>query len=144
MSITTTITALPDPPQRSDPANFPTKADSFVNALPDFGTEVNSVGTEINTTTTTVNGYKTAAATSATEAAASATAAAAIAGLNNFQGAWSAGTYTIGQSVSHDSKYWVCIPASTTGEPGVSADWQEIGSVSVSIKSAALHFLTRG
>lgn len=38
------ITALPTAPQRSDPANFPTRADAFVAALANYRTELNALG----------------------------------------------------------------------------------------------------
>lgn len=37
-----TITLLPTPPDRSDPANFAARADAFLAALPTFGEEVNA------------------------------------------------------------------------------------------------------
>lgn len=42
------ITPLSDPPSRSDPASFATKADSFLGALPTFGNELNQFATEAN------------------------------------------------------------------------------------------------
>lgn len=47
-----TITALPTPPSRSDPANFATRADDFLAALPDFGTEANALADEVNANAT--------------------------------------------------------------------------------------------
>lgn len=44
----TTITALPTPPTRSDPANFSTRADAFMLALQAFVAEANAVGVELN------------------------------------------------------------------------------------------------
>ena len=37
------ITTLPDPPSRSNPSDFSTKADAFLGALPTFVTECNAV-----------------------------------------------------------------------------------------------------
>lgn len=59
------ITPLPDPPSRSDPATFSSKADAFLGALPDFGTEANALAAD-------VNADEIAAAASASAAAASA------------------------------------------------------------------------
>ena len=42
------ITALPTPPSRDDPANFATRADDFLGALPDFATEANDLATAVN------------------------------------------------------------------------------------------------
>ena len=39
------ITALPTPPSRSDSANFATRADAFLGALPTFATEANTLQT---------------------------------------------------------------------------------------------------
>jgi hypothetical protein len=58
------ITLLPTPPSRQDPANFAFRADAFLGALPTFGTEANALAT-------TVNNNAVAAAASATAAAAS-------------------------------------------------------------------------
>lgn len=44
----TTITALPTPPSRSDPANFSARGDAFLSALPTFVTEANAVASEVN------------------------------------------------------------------------------------------------
>ena len=49
----TTITALPTAPSRADPANFRTRADAFMAALPTFATETNTVADEVNTNATT-------------------------------------------------------------------------------------------
>lgn len=38
-----TITPLPDPPETTDPANFNSKADALLGALPDFVTEANAL-----------------------------------------------------------------------------------------------------
>lgn len=49
----TTITPLPPPPSRSDPANFASKGDALLGALPTFVTETNTVAGEVNTNATT-------------------------------------------------------------------------------------------
>jgi hypothetical protein len=43
------ITALPLPPLRSDPANFSSRADAFMSALPTFATEANQLQSDVNT-----------------------------------------------------------------------------------------------
>lgn len=48
-----TITALPDPPSRADPANFSTEADAFLGALPTFVTEANALAVAMNLNDTT-------------------------------------------------------------------------------------------
>lgn len=74
----TTITALPTPPTRSDPANFASRADTFLAALPQFQTEANAVASEMNTALTNATAQVGLATTQATNAAASAVQA------NNF------------------------------------------------------------
>jgi hypothetical protein len=81
----TTITALPDPPSRADPANFAARGDAFLGALPTFVTEVNQVGAEVTAasghaaTATTQAGIATTAAGTATTQAGIATTAAGTA-----------------------------------------------------------------
>lgn len=74
----TTITALPTPPSRSDPANFATRGDAFLGALPTFATEVNAVASEVNANALATQisednaeGYAAAAQVAASAAAAS-------------------------------------------------------------------------
>ena len=63
------ITLLPTPPTRQDPANFNTRADEFLGALPTFGAEANSLATDVNSKQVTASN----AATTATDAANTAT-----------------------------------------------------------------------
>lgn len=49
--MTTTITALPTPPNVADPTTFNSRANAFTAALPTFGTEVNVVASEVNANT---------------------------------------------------------------------------------------------
>ena len=118
------ITPLPDPPQRTDPANFATKADAFLGALPDFATEANALAT-------TVNGYKT----DAEAAQAAAEAAQAVAQTSaNFKGNWSdqTGAAAVPYSVYHEGNYWQLVSNLadvTASEPGVTAAWKVIGGV---------------
>ena len=90
----TTITALPTPPSRSDPANFATRGDALLTALPAFVTQTNAVAGEVNTnatTATTQAGIATTQAGIATTQAATATIQAGIAttqaGLSTTNGA---------------------------------------------------------
>lgn len=83
------ITPLPTPPSRDDPANFATRADAFLGALPDFATEANALAVQVNANATT-------AAADADIAEASASAALAVAGAE----LWVSGTtYAIGDAV---------------------------------------------
>jgi len=45
------ITDLPDPPLKTDPTNFASRADTFLDALPDFVVETNAAISELNTIT---------------------------------------------------------------------------------------------
>lgn len=83
------ITALPPAPSRADPANFSSKADTWVAALDTFTTEANALQTDVNL-------KQTQAATSATNAANSAAEAASTANVTK----WVSGTsYTEGANV---------------------------------------------
>lgn len=61
----TTVTPLPTPPSRQDAINFSARADTFLGALPVFGTELNLVAGEVNTNATNAT---TAASTATTQA----------------------------------------------------------------------------
>lgn len=69
------ITPLPTPPNRDDPANFATRADAFLGALPAFATEANALQTDV----TAKQGIASDAATTATTQAGIATTQAGIA-----------------------------------------------------------------
>ncbi len=76
--MTTTITAMPTAPQRTDtPAVFVTRADATVAAWPQFITETNTVAVEINTKSVNTD-TNAATSTAAASAAAASAAAAAI------------------------------------------------------------------
>jgi hypothetical protein len=83
------ITPLPTPPSRDDPANFATRADAFLGALPDFATEANDLAVDVN---------DDAVVAAASASTASAAANAAVATANATQ--WVSGTtYAIGNVV---------------------------------------------
>ncbi|WP_241047420.1 phage tail protein [Achromobacter xylosoxidans] len=63
------ITSLPTPPSRSDPENFPERADAFMAALPRFATEANALQEHVNEAAATVDQDSTAAALSRDAAA---------------------------------------------------------------------------
>lgn len=73
------ITALPTPPQRSDPANFATRGDAFMAALPTFATEANALAVDVNAKQVLAATSETNAATSASNALTSANNAASSA-----------------------------------------------------------------
>lgn len=58
------ITSLPTPPSRSDPENFPERADAFMAALPRFATEANALQEHVNEAAATVDQDAAAAAQS--------------------------------------------------------------------------------
>lgn len=90
--MTQQITALPTPPSRQDPVNFPARGDAFMAALPAFATEANLLASEVNTNSTSAN----ASAILAEGYAAGAQAAAASVGASM----WNAPTnYTTGTVV---------------------------------------------
>jgi hypothetical protein len=92
----TGITALPTPPQRSDPGNFPTRGDTFMAALPLFATEANALAADVTAKQGLAATSASNAATSETNAAASAASAAATSGVV----AWVSGTtYSPGNNV---------------------------------------------
>lgn len=85
-----TIAALPDPPSRTDPTNFASRADAFLEALPTFATEANELAAAVNSNAATASTKAMEAAASAgtasakaTEASGSATTANAKAGEAN-------------------------------------------------------------
>lgn len=63
------ITSLPTPPSRSDPENFPERADAFMAALPRFATEANALQEHVNEAAATVDQDAAAAAQSRDAAA---------------------------------------------------------------------------
>lgn len=69
------ITALPNPPSRSDPANFSERADAFMAALPAFAQEANSLQDDVTTKQAASADSAEAAAASQGNAANSKTAA---------------------------------------------------------------------
>lgn len=63
------VSPLPQAPNRNDaPADFSTKADTFVAALPPMVTQENALATWMYTTSQEIAGYATSAGTSATNA----------------------------------------------------------------------------
>jgi hypothetical protein len=56
------ITTLPDPPTKTDPANFAVRADAFLSALEVFSSELTTAITEMNKLVTGLNGTDSAEA----------------------------------------------------------------------------------
>lgn len=109
-----TITALPTPPSRDDPANFTARADAFLGALPTFATEANALAADVNS--------------DAADAAASAAAAIATSGATK----WVSGTtYSEGDVVWSPMTYFIyrrkTAGAGTTDPSSDSTNWTLIG-----------------
>lgn len=134
------ITSLGTVPQRTQtPAEFATNADSFLGALPNFRTELNTFGAYVDAAGVAIDADAAAAANSALQAqnsasASDASAALALsykdlaAGTANFKGSWSAltGSLAVPASVYHNGLTWVLLSNLanvTTAEPGISASW---------------------
>ena len=98
-----TITALPTPPSRQDPETFEERADAFLGALPQFGTEANELAANLNNREQIAVSASSAAAASANSALTSANnslANAQNAAAANTSDRWVSGTtYAIGKLV---------------------------------------------
>lgn len=123
------ITPLPTPPSRQDPANFASRADQFLGQLPTFANEANALALDVNNkqiTATNAANTATSAATTATNAANTATAS------SNYKGEWStlSGALNIPASVSHNDSLWnlkVNLADVTLSEPTTAnSDWMLI------------------
>lgn len=125
------ITALPTPPGRNDPANFATRADAFLAALPAFATEANALAVDVMARAATIT---TQAAQADAAAALAQQAGTAAQGAANYKGLWSAlaGALAIPASVFHAGSFWVLTSALANvaaAEPGKNAVWQAIGGL---------------
>lgn len=76
------ISALPTPPSRSDPANFATRADTFLGALPTFATEANTIASEVNSDALIANNAANVATAQANAASALVNATKWVSGTN--------------------------------------------------------------
>ncbi len=97
-----TITALPTPPSRDDPANFASRADTFLAALPDFATEANALASAVNADEIAAAASASSASTSASNASASASAASTSAS-NASSSASSAASSASSAAASYDA-----------------------------------------
>lgn len=137
-----TITELPIPPSRLDPANFSARADEFLGALPQFQTEMNTAGDfvsekseQVATDLTIVTEFKDQAEQSAVIAL----------GAANFKGQWEniTGSLEIPASVMYDEKIWILlqdISDVTTVQPGSigsSEVWMDVVSIASAAAAAA-------
>lgn len=103
----TPITSLPTAPSRTDPANFATRADAFLGALPTFGTQANALGTTTYNNAVDSADRATAASTSAGNAATSATNASnsATAAANSATSASNSATSAAASYDAFDDRY---------------------------------------
>lgn len=124
------ITALPTPPQTTDPANFDARADAWVSALQNWTTQANALADSVNADEASVAASTVAAQAAATLAVSLQTSAIALA---NFKGNWSSltGALAIPASVLHNGALWLLntsLANVTTATPGVSSSWTLIQS----------------
>lgn len=147
----TAITALPTPPQRSDSANFATRGDAFLTALPTFRTEANNLGTNLYNNAVEVNANAASAASSAGSAAnsaASASASAQAATIAAGVSEWVSGsTYATGASVYSPINFLTyrrtaSSPGSSSTDP--SADATRWVGISGTVSSVAMSGGTTG
>ena len=99
----TTITALPTPPSREDPANFSTRADEFLGALPTFQSEANIVAGEVNTNASNAS---TAASTATTQAGLATTAKTNAETAAALASDWAIKLSTPVAGGEYSAKYW--------------------------------------
>lgn len=123
-----TITALPTPPQTTDPANFDSRADAWVSALQTWTTQANALTSNVNERASQASA--SAIVASAAETAAE-TAQAMAEALANYRGQWStlSGALAIPASVEHSGAFWALLASVAnvaTAQPGVSASWRVI------------------
>lgn len=146
--MTTTIPTLPPTPDRSDPATFSPRSDALLGALDPWAVAVQAVGDEAEAAAVaaaasaddaTTNGAAQVAlaTTQASYASANAAEAAGHAAMAlssaNHKGNWStlSGHLNLPASVSHGATTWLLLTDLAdvaTSQPGVTADWQEIGA----------------
>ena len=125
----TTITPLPTPPSRSNPASFSDRTDAFLSALSTFVTETNIVAGEVNNDATTAS----TAASTATAASVSANEAADNAASTTNVTKWESGTtYAQGQVVwspTDFQTYRRTVAGSGTTDPASdSTNWEPISA----------------
>jgi hypothetical protein len=126
--ITTTIPANPsDAPniQSQTQTEFSQNADAFVTYTQNLNASFNSFSSQANALANEVNDKADDAATSEANALESANKAEVFAGLQNFKGDYSAGSYDIGDSVYYQGAYFINGTASNTNNP-VSGGWSII------------------
>lgn len=144
------ITQLPDAPNRQTDSSteFSDNTDAFLNALIDFGDQVNEAGEYLDSLADDVESSASEAAVSASDAAASEVNAelyaSAAAGSTNWQRDWEdGGSGTAGQSFSYLNNFIYLLKVDladiSTSEPSPSNDdWQLISTVDYTPAETAL------
>lgn len=123
-----TITLLPTPPTSTDSANFSSRADTFLGALPNFAVQTNAVASEVNANNSSALAAKNAAETAKSIAEA----------VANFRGNWSSltanSTLSRPATVFHNNRFWALVPASITvttanAPSATNTNWLDVTSV---------------
>ena len=136
------ISPLPTPPSSSDPANFDTRADAFLGALPGLQTEANALAQNLHANAAFATGQMASdllaagqARTAAAQAAAQAAQHAASAGAASNARSWESGqswrVNDVVWGVSTPGVLYRCIAAhsgSSTPPERDAAHWASIGA----------------
>ena len=96
------ITALPTPPSTSDPANFDSRADNFLGALPDFADELNDLAASLNSLSTTTASTSSVAIGTGTKNFTVESGKSLFAGMS-YRIAYDANNWMNGEIISYDS-----------------------------------------
>lgn len=123
------ISLLPEPPSRSDPANFAARGDAFLGQINTFATQANALEANVNDNESKAYNWAVAANADSAAATASANAAAAYVGAV----AWVSGTsYTINSVVFSPTTRLIyrrtTAGAGTTDPASDSANWTLVAS----------------
>lgn len=114
------------PNRKQNPETLSEDTNNLFKHLPTFIDQTNSAIDLVNQSVIDCAASVSSAATSATSAGESAATAASYSGLSNYKGQWAAGSYGLGETVYHNSAFWISGVAANAGEPGVSANWQPV------------------
>ena len=137
------VTALPTPPVRSDPSNFPARADAFLSSLPAFQSETNAV--VANAYANAVDALASAVAAAANAAAAAASSAAGANSAAAAAAAFGAALWVSGATYALGVTAWspvtmlvyrrIVAGAGTTDPSADGANWSRVFDSSPSAES---------
>lgn len=119
MAITQTITDLPTPPSRSDPANFVSRADTFLASLDDLASEINTWAGQANSTQTSVNNAESSAIAAKNAAEAAQNAATSTAGATVYSDVASYDYPAV--AIGSDGHAYRCLGTDVVGDNPVSS-----------------------